>query len=307
MTAFASACTPSPEWSAFRDYPGNPLIEPRWPEWIIADPTVLTPGSTPDGRWHLFANGLGRIHHFTSADGFAWTRGSRALFGGMRPCVRRVGDRFLLFYEHYLSLRRSVVELRTSSDLVSWSAPRTVLEPSMPWEGRLPAVTGNPCLVEGQSGFLLYYSAAAVFLRDCLFIEPRYVGVAEGDAPEGPFRKRAQPIFSPSRDDPYRNLGAGAIKVFRDGDGFVGLENGIYRDAAGASRSAILLLASADGFAWTQVRPEPILGPEGNGWKRAFVYQLDVARSGRELRIYYNARSGWFLGAERIGVAIAST
>ena len=66
-------------------------------------------------------------------------------------------------------------------------------------------------------------------------------------------------------------------------------------------------LASADGFAWTQVRPEPIIRPEGRGWKRAFVYQLDVARSGRELRLYYNARSGWFLGAERIGVAIAST
>ncbi len=129
MTAPASAYTPSPEWSAFRDYPGNPLIEPHWPAWIIADPTVLPPELTPDGRWHLFANGLRGIDHFTSADGFAWT----------------------------------------------------------------------------------------------------------------------------------------------------------------------------------QVDPEPIIGPEGSGWKRAFVYQLDVARSGRELRIYYNARSGWFLGAERIGVAIAST
>ena len=254
MTSLASAYTPSPEWSAFRDYPGNPLIEPHWPEWIIADPTVLSPEVTPDGRWHLFANGLRGIYHFTSADGLTWTRGSHALFGGMRPCVRRVGDRFLLFYEHYLSLRRSVVELRTSSDLVSWSAPRIVLEPSLAWEGRMPAATGNPCLVEGRSGFLLYYSAAAVFLRDCMFIEPRYVGVAEGDSPEGPFRKRAQPILSPSRDDPYRNLGAGAIKVFRDGDGFVGLQNGIYRDATGATGSAILLLASADGFAWTQVR-----------------------------------------------------
>jgi hypothetical protein len=180
VTAPASAYTPSPEWSAFRDYPGNPLIEPHWPEWIIADPTVLPPELTPDGRWHLFANGLRGIYHFTSADGLAWTRGSHSLFGGMRPCVRRIGDRFLLFYEHYLSLRRSVVELRTSSDLVTWSTPRIVLEPSMAWEGRIPAVTGNPCLVEGRSGFLLYYSAGAVFLRDCLFIEPRYIGVAEG-------------------------------------------------------------------------------------------------------------------------------
>ncbi len=103
-----------------------------------------------------------------------------------------------------------------------------------------------------------------------------------------------------------RDLKSGTLNgILKQAD--LSVDEFIYRDAAGASRSAILLLASTDGFAWTQVDPEPIIRPEGSGWKRAFVYQLDVARGGRELRIYYNARSGWFLGAERIGVAIAST
>lgn len=301
----AGAWSPSAAWTALRDCDGNPLIEPRWPEWMIADPTVLAPDATPDGRWHLFANGVGRIYHFESADGLAWTGGRRPLFGGMRPFLRRAGEGYLLFYERYVSWRRSVVTMRTSRDLIAWSEPRTVLEPSLEWEGRYPAANGNPCLVEGPTGYLLYYSAGTVFLRDCLFIEPRHIGVAAGDAPEGPFRKRAEPLFSPVPGDSYRNLGAGAIKVFRDGGGFVGLQNGIYRDAAGWSGSAILLLASVDGIEWRQAQREPIVRPEGAGWKRAFVYQLDVARYGGELRLYYNARSGWLLGAERIGVASA--
>ena len=231
----------------------------------------------------------------------------------MRPCVRRVGDRFLYFYEHYLSLRRSVVELRTSSDLVSWSAPPAiVLEPSLAWEGPMPAATGNPCLVEGQSGFLLYYSTRPRSSSGIACSSSRVTSAwAEGDSPEGPFRKRAQPILlalarqSVSQPRCRRDGGLTATATASVGPSRTGCTR---RDAPGTiTGSAILLLASADGFAWTQVRPEPIIRPEGRGWKRAFVYQLDVARSGRELRLYYNARSGWFLGAKRIGVAIAST
>ena len=53
----------------WRDYSGNPLIEPPTSEGIIADPTFLTPETTPDGKWHLFAHSLQGIFHFLSADG----------------------------------------------------------------------------------------------------------------------------------------------------------------------------------------------------------------------------------------------
>ena len=43
------------------DHPDNPLIEPPRPEPMIADPTVLDPARTCDGRWHLYANSVGFI------------------------------------------------------------------------------------------------------------------------------------------------------------------------------------------------------------------------------------------------------
>ena len=105
--------------------------------------------------------------------------------------------------------------------------------------------------------------------------------------------------------DPYRNRGAGAIKVIYDKDRglFYGFNNGIYLDGEGRTRSAILLLSSKDGLSWDYAWPEPIVAPEGDGWKRALVYQLDVKRVGDEMWMYYNARSGWRFGKERIGLA----
>jgi hypothetical protein len=62
-------------------------------------------------------------------------------------------------------------------------------------------------------------------------------------------------------------------------------------------------MSSADGLSWDQVYPEPIVEPDGDGWKKALVYQLDVKRVGDEMWMYYNARSGWRFGRECIGLA----
>jgi hypothetical protein len=105
--------------------------------------------------------------------------------------------------------------------------------------------------------------------------------------------------------DPWRNRGAGAIKVVYDEAKalYYGFNNGIYLDEEGRTRSAIMLMSSPDGLAWEQVYDRPIVGPGGDGWKKALVYQLDVARIGDEMWMYYNARSGWRVGRERIGLA----
>lgn len=227
------------------------------------------------------------------------------LFGGLRPFVRFVEGRFVMFYERFLSPRVSVTAMRISDDLLSWSEPRTVLSPSLPWEGKLIRTNGNPCLVAGCFGYRLYYSAGLVFLSDCMFPEPRFIGVAESDKLNGPYIKRTAPIIAPSSGESYRNFGAGAIKVYPADKGFIGFNNGIYKDRRGKSRSAVLLLESDDGFAWRAVKKEPLLAPEPHSWKKAFVYQLDVVQHDDELRLYYNARDGWFIGKERIGVAVS--
>lgn len=287
------------------DHPDNPLIEPPWPEFLLGDPTCVTPEESPDGSWHLFANTLRGIHHYRGDDGIRWRRLGR-IFPGFRAFVFKEGDLFHLFTEDFTVPQfRSRVVVRSSIDLENWGKPQSILAPSYPWEGNLVRTCGNPCVVKADDDYLLYYSANVVFLPDLGFCEPLYVGVARAEKITGPYLKSPEPLISPDAGDDYRNLGAGAIKVVRDEERglFYGFNNGIYKDLNRHTRSAVLLMSSRDGIEWDQVYPEPVVAPGGSGWKKALVYQLDVKRVGDEWWMYYNARSGWRFGKERIGLA----
>ncbi len=291
------------KWS---EHSGNPLIVPPAGEFIIADPTFLPPEQSPDGRWHLFAHGVVRgIHHFVSADGLAWNR-TATVVRGLRPFVAFVEGRYVLYFESIRSPFRSAIMAMESADLRNWSKPVPLLEPSLPWEGRWFRTNGNPCLVHYRGQYMLYYSAGLVWLKDCGFPEPRYVGVAFGVSPLGPFRKHPEPILRPDAGVPHRNHGAGAIKVLFDKEEelFWGFANGIFVDSNGASRSDIRLMRSADGISFGEVHDAPLVRPEGNGWKKALVYALDVRKVGGEMWMFFNARDGWFRGKERIGLAV---
>jgi len=291
----------------WEDHPANPIIEPPSPEWMIADPTLLTPDDSPDQLWHMFANSLLGIHHYISSDGIKWTKQGKRLFGGLRPYVYKEHDHYFILYEKAISPRRTVIAMRKSEDLIHWSDPTILIGPYLYWEGKGLCTNGNPCLIFYEGLFRLYYSAGWVFLRDCLFIEPKYIGVAVSESIFGPYYKRFTPLIGPSKDPYFRNLGAGAIKIIPPkGNGkWYGLNNGIYRDEKGKSRSAIFLLNSENGYQWNIALKNPILAPSDTGWKRALVYALDIVEYNNELRIYYNARDGWFKGRERIGVAFA--
>jgi len=286
------------------DHPSNPLIEPPRPEWMIADPTVLLPSESPDGRWHLLANSIWGIHHHTSDDGVEWQRGKR-LFPGIRPFITKYESKYYVFNETFLKPFVTGIVARESEDLSEWSEPKIILRPSRPWHGDYFRACGNPCVIRRGGEFILFYSAGVVFLKDCGFFEPRYIGIARAAGITDPYASDPQPVFSPDPDHPYRNFGAGAIKVVADEQNGVlwGFNNGIYRDEKGRSRSAIMLLKSEDGENWEQVRDEPIVKPEP-GWKRALVYALDIKCDGDRAYLYYNARDGWFIGSERIGLAI---
>lgn len=288
----------------WEDHPANPLIAPKWPDWMMADPTVLLPEEAPDGFWHLFANGLFYLQHFVSDDGVAW-RFSGRISGGIRPFIFRHEGEYYLFYETSIRPIQSGIAVRRSHDLKEWSEQKIVLAPSLPWHGGIIKTCGNPCVIRRGGGFTLFYSANVVFLKDCLFCEPRFIGSAESKNLTGPYKPHPEPIFSPDEGDRFHNLGAGAIKVVPDAENGAlwGFNNGIYTDARGRSRSAILLYKSEDGLDWTAVHDEPILKPE-KGWKRALVYALDVKVRGGDAYLFYNARDGWFIGTERIGLAV---
>ena len=304
-------------WRATQD---GPVIRPPAGSPIVADPTFLLPHDTPDGRWHLFAHSIWGVHHFVGDDGVRWSRPRLAVRHALRAFLLREGAIYHLLYERYPPLRlpllwlpglswRSWIERRSSRDLVHWSRPDQVLRPCLPWHrapGRGEAV-GNPCVVPVPGGYVLYYSASLVRVPDCGFDEPLHIGLARAATLDGPWHAEPEPVVSPRPDDPRCTLGAGAIKVVRLDDGFVGLHNGIALDESGASRSAISVCTSADGTTWRYAHPEPIVAPT-TGWRARFVYACDVRRDPAAGRwyLYFNARdrAAMTAGREAIGFVV---
>lgn len=198
----------------------------------------------------------------------------------------------------------------------------------------------------------LYFSAGLSYIEDCGFNEPKYIGVASALEPDGPYTSLPHPLLGPgiaaggrqspekpgqgkmkqglpTQDTPARarlsdpdkeafsepdsELGAGAMKVLRLDDGWLGLQNRIYREGEVAdghgnsrSRSAIFILRSADGLAWESARDQALIAPDPTGgWKSSHVYACDCRYRKADGRwyLYFNARDGWRIseGRERIG------
>ncbi|MFA6033590.1 MAG: glycosyl hydrolase family 43 [Myxococcota bacterium] len=296
----------------WKEYPGNPMIEPAG-DGLIGDPTIVLPADAPDGRWHMFANGLMGIHHLTSADGLSWNMLSATLFsiGVVRPYVFRektaTGSVYYMFVEKFDGMTASETDYSTSTDLKKWADLKTLLKPELAWETDPHATLGNPFLMyrADQKKYWLYYSASNVFIPECNFYEPLQIGVATSENILGPYTKNPSPIISPDSANPLRNMGAGSIKLLGEkvGGRFIALSNGIYSDSEGKSRSAIEVLSSTDGLKWDYVCNGVVVAPSGDGWKKAFVYAFDTVRVGDQIRMYFNARDDWAGGIERIGMA----
>jgi hypothetical protein len=290
----------------FEDHPGNPVVTPPGREFIIADPTVITPADSPDEKWHMYAHALKGIHHYRSEDGLKWDHVEGPLFVGLRPFLF-VEDGYHLFYERFERPWRTVVAVRSSRDLETWSEPRTLVAPRYAWEGKGLKTNSNPCVVKHDGGYRLYYDAGWVWLPDCFYIEPRHLAVCESDLLLGPYQKQPEPILSPDPAVPYRNQGVGALRAYPP-EGkrpWLALHNNMFVDKEGHSRSDVRLYESEDGLTWSPTSDKPILAPEP-GWKKAFVYAVFAVEWEGRAYLYYNARDGWFRGTERIGVAISS-
>ncbi|WP_061249593.1 family 43 glycosylhydrolase [Leptospira alstonii] len=302
-------------------YPGNPVLEsPRFTP-LIADPSFLERSESPDGKFHLFCHTLFGIHRYESDDGLKWDKGRLLFRHAMRPFIYKEKGIFYLLYERYTPFQivfswftfwkwNSQIEMRTSGDLKTWSEPKTILRPSLDWHAdpRYGKSIGNPCLVKADGKYRLYYSASLTLIPDCGFCEPTYVGVAEADQISGPYEPFQSPLISP--DTSCRNLAAGAVKVLKTEDGYVGFENCIYRNSAGRSGSAIYLLRSSDGLAWDFLSQKPILAPT-SGWMKSHIYALDVKFHSTQKRwfLYFNARNDWHWtkGKEKIGLLVGKS
>lgn len=300
----------------------RPLIEPPFLSPVIADPSYLFPHESPDGAWHLYAHSAWGVCEYTSPDGLSWSYRGIRVANAMRPFVRRLRDgAYVLLYEKYKMLAmplqilpgrrrwKSRIELRASADLTHWNDPVTVVRPEREWmvDAALGASVSNPCLLEADGWYRLYFSASLAYVEDCGFSEPRYIAVATSPSLTGPYETSDQPIIDPDNDDRPGVIGAGSMKVIALDDGYVALQNMIYADAEGRSRSALFLLASSDGTHWRRAGSKPIIAP-GSGWTRSHIYACDCRQDDRDgsWHLYFNARDGWRIseGRERIGRAV---
>lgn len=292
---------------------------------IIADPTFVGPDASPDGLWHLFAHTIHGIEHFVSRDGEAWTHAGRVTGRAMRAFVVFADGTYHLFYEQprfqyadimflfHVPWCSRIVRI-SSADLVRWSAPVPVLEPSLPWHADNPygASVSNPCVIEAGGKWILYYSAGLTHVADCGFEEPTHIAAAVAETVTGPYTPLPEPLLSPHADLPFCNLCCGSIKVMKLDDGFVGVQNGIYVDKDGRSGSALLRLTSADGIHFVHVdREHPLFAPneQGGGWMRSHIYACDFrpVPAMSAWYLFFNARNDWIWtrGRERIGCLTA--
>lgn len=305
------------KYNTFVDFSNNPVIKAPFPEWIIGDPTVLTPDESPDQLWHLYANSLIGIRHYISNDGLKWKiRQELVMLFGYRPFIYREDKIYYLIYEKIDAIHtipflikfpfyNSHLEIIFSTDLKSWSQPKTIVQPELTWHKSSTSTSniGNPCLIKVGSTYRLYYSAGLTYIPDCRLCEPQRLGIAESKNIFGPYKFLQKSIFT-DEGSSLASIFVSAIIVYPIKNGFLGLQTCILNKTQTRKSSAFIrMVKSMNGFDW-KIASTPLIRPDKK-WKKSHVYVGDLKTYKGEKRIYYNARNGWLFGQERIGVAIA--
>ena len=299
---------------------GKPLMKPWGGSWVVADPSLLTPETSHDGKWHMFFHTTFGVYHAESDDGLDFAKPVKITNRAMRPNINLIDGRYYLFFERTRPLImnalnvvniakwNSEIAVVESTDLKSWTSPRPVIRNTREYEKSDRGTSiSNPYLLQENGVNRLYYSCGLTYIKDCGFCEPTYISYAESKRITDGYLSAEKPIISPDKTDPYLNLCSGCLKVYRMSDGYIGIQNGLY-EKDGKSHSAIILLTSADGlnfkFAKLLIEPQIV---DGSDWMKQFVYASHLVRYGDILRIYFNARdvANPILGRECIGYAEA--
>lgn len=300
----------------FSLYKGNPIIKNPFGSFVVADPSVLTPDNSHDGKWHLFAHTFYGVYRYDSDDGIYFKKIKRIVPSAQRADVNYINGKYYLFYEHTQSLIKnalsvlggkwkSEIYVTMSDDLDKWSEPEAVISKTRPFEEDEHGQSiSNPFLIETDNGYRLYYSCGQTFIKDCNFCEPTHISFAESKKITSDYISREKPIISPDKNTDYLNLCSGCIKVYRLADCYIGLQNGLF-EKNGKSHSAIVLLKSADGinfeFAKEFLVPRTC---DGNPWMAQFVYASHLVKHDGRLLLYFNARNTADIlrGRESIGI-----
>lgn len=304
----------------FKISKNSPIIKPFNGSIVAADPSLLTPDLSPDGKWHIFFHTTFGVFHFAGEDGIKFEKVKKIANRAMRPNINLVDGKYYLFFERTRPLIanalnlvnavkwKSEIYVTESEDLLNWSEPKPVITNTRKYEDSNRGMSiSNPYLLRENGINRLYYSCGLTYIKDCGFCEPTYISYAESKSITTDYVSAEKPLISPDKNDPYLNLCSGCLKVYRLNDGYVGIQNGIY-EKNGKSHSAIILLTSDDGlnFEFAKVLIEPSASDD-NKWMKQFVYASHLVKYGNVLRIYFNARdtANPVFGRECIGYAEA--
>lgn len=298
----------------------KPILKPFHGSFVVADPSLLTPETAHDRKWHMFFHTTFGVFHFESDNGIDFKKVQKITGRAMRPNINCIDGKYYLFFERTRPLFfnalnvinavqwKSEIYVTESNDLKSWTEPKPVITNTRDYEkSERGMAISNPFLLRENGINRLYYSCGMTFIKDCGFCEPTHISYAESKNIADGYVSAEKPLISPDRNNPYLNLCSGCLKVYKFSDGYIGIQNGLY-EKDGKSHSAIILLTSPDGlnFEFCKILVEPHT-VEGNDWMKQFVYASHLVRYKNTLRLYFNARdtSDMLRGRECIGFAQA--
>lgn len=279
-------------WYPFID---EPLVEGLSYAPRFSYPQVIMPSDSCDGKWHMFFQSWIGIHHFVSDSGIAWEPRKVVEFRGHCPSIFKQDETFYLIYEKHdrdyplLNSRRadgknerfSRIEMKVSTDLVTWSKSRVLLEgKDVPYSSdyRKNPRLSCPQLFESDEGYRLYFASSSVRMPDSGFVTPRYFSCAFSNDIFGPYTIDKDSIIMQSNgDDKAADLASGNIRLVSHCGKMYAFECGAYWDEQNRkSLSALTILESDDGLNFTRCSSKPVLLPSQEGWASSYITSCDV-------------------------------
>jgi hypothetical protein len=312
-------------WFPFSD---EPLLHGEFIIPAFCDPQLLLPEESIDRKWHLFVHSWIGLHHYTSDSGIAWEPRNMIEVRSHSPFIYiERGVYYLLYEKHdrkiplvgqkhsYRSNEKdddsSRIEMCSSTDLVTWSRPRILLDSrSVSYSAdynRSPRIS-RPQLVKIGDTYRLYFGVSHVHLPDTFQKVSRYFSYAESQTIDGLYKSSDRgPLLSPVPDDPLMNLGVGSIRVLQGQDGFSAFQCSAFWDEEHSrSRTAMFLLSSPDGLRWKRVSSRPIFFPPEKGWASDYIMGCDARYKASEncWYCYYSANRQNSLGVTEESVGL---
>lgn len=278
-------------WYPFID---EPLVEGQKYAPRFSNPQIIMPNESCDGKWHMFFNSWIGLHHFISDSGIAWEPRKMVVFRGSGPFIFRDEENYCLVYEKhdlYIPIinRRSSekndghsrIEMITSTDLITWSKPRLLLDSREVQYAndylKSPRLS-NPQIIKTEKGYRLYFGASLVTLPDTNYKIPRYLGYASSDELYGPYTiSQDSLIYQVNGNDPCCNLAAGNIKIIKEPNAYYAFQCGFYwDDEKKKTMSALHILQSGDGLSFKRISQKPIVCTASDGWAEAYITACDA-------------------------------